>query len=145
MTREAVVAEALSWQRTPYHTGARIKGVGCDCATFLIGVYSAVGMIEPFDPGYYPPDWHLHCTRERYLETVARWARRVEAGGPGDVVVWKFGRLFAHGGIIIEWPRIMHAQIGVGATLAEGNAAIFQNMIKGEPRPVQFWSPTQWG
>lgn len=60
--RRAVVAEALTWLRTPYHHAARIKGVGVDCAQFLIAVYAATGLIDDFTPDRYPPDWHLHRT-----------------------------------------------------------------------------------
>ena len=28
---------------------------------------------------------------------------------PGDIVVWRYGRTFAHGGIVTGWPMVVHA------------------------------------
>ena len=107
--RAAVVAEAESWLRTPYHHHARVKGAGVDCAQILIGVYGAVGLVEPFDTGEYPMDWMFHRDEERYLAWVERYAREVAHPLPGDIAVWRFGRTFSHGAIVTEWPHIIHA------------------------------------
>lgn len=107
--RAAIVAEARSWLRTPYHHAARVKGAGVDCAQILVEVYSAAGVIERFDPGFYPSDWMLHRDEERYLETVRRFAHPVATPLPGDVAVYRFGRCVSHGAIVIEWPIIIHA------------------------------------
>lgn len=138
--RESVIAEALTWEKTPFHSMARVKGAGVDCAQFLIVVYATVGLIEDFDPGYYPADWALHKDEERYLGWVEKLAKPVDAPLPADIAVWKFGRTFSHAAIVVDWPKIIHAQIGVGVTLGEGNAAWLVNQIKGEPRPVRFYS-----
>jgi len=108
-TRAAIVAEARTWLRTPYHHAARVKGAGVDCAQILVEVYSAVGLIEWFDAGFYPPDWMLHRDEERYLATVTRFAHPVAAPLPGDVAVYRFGRCISHGAIVVEWPTIIHA------------------------------------
>lgn len=138
--RAAVLAEARSWLRTPYHHAAKIKGVGVDCATLLIAVYASVGLIEPIDPGYYPPDWALHKDEERYLGWVEKVAKPIETPQPADIALWQFGRSYSHGAIVVAWPQIIHAQVGVGCTLGEGNADWLVNKIKGEPRPVRFYS-----
>jgi cell wall-associated NlpC family hydrolase len=104
-----VVAEAGTWLRTPYHHRARVKGAGVDCAQILIGVYGAVGLVEPFDTGDYPMDWMNHRDEERYLGWIERFGWRVEAPKPGDIAVWRFGRTFSHGAVVVEWPRIIHA------------------------------------
>ena len=122
-SRQAVVAEALSWQGTPYHHAARIKGAGVDCAMLPAEVYRAVGLIPEFAVEDYPPDWHLHRDAERYLDIVARHATEVPAPtGPGDFVLYRWGRCFAHGGIVTGWPRIVHAVIHVGVVLDRGDA-----------------------
>ncbi len=49
--------------------------------------------------------------------------RRQLFGGfvePGDIVLWKFGRCFSHGAIIVEWPTIIHAYVGQRCTLENG-------------------------
>ena len=111
--RAAVVSEARSWIGTPYHHRANLKGAGVDCARLLIEVYAAAGVIGAFDPGDYPPDWHLHRSEERYVEIILRFAdeldRRETPLLPADIVVWRFGRTFSHGAIVADWPRVVHA------------------------------------
>ena len=107
--REAVVKEALSWVGTPYHDGARVKGAGVDCGQILIMTYANVGLIKDFDTGYYAPQHHMHSTDEVYLRFVEGYAHEI-SGPPerGDIVMFKFGKVFSHGGIVIGWPRIVH-------------------------------------
>lgn len=120
--RAALVAEARTWIGTPYHHNAAVKGAGVDCGRILIEIFSTVGLTPPFDPGYYPADYHLHRDEERYLQTVERYLPRIDddqrsmsARGPsfsvlpGDVVVWRIGRVFSHGAIVTEWPNVIHS------------------------------------
>lgn len=109
--RTAVVAEAMTWLKTPYHHNARVKGAGCDCAQFPAAVYEAAGLMDHVEP-IYPHDWHLHRSEELYLE----WAAKVgaveilpERAGPGDFIIWRFGRTFSHGAIFVDPPMIIHA------------------------------------
>lgn len=108
--RAAVVAEARSWVGTPYRHCADVKRAGVDCGMLLVRVFVDLGLAEPFDPRPYPTDFHLHGEGERYLGFVMDRGREVEIPGPGDVVVWRIGRSFSHGGVVTEWPAP-----GVGA------------------------------
>ena len=153
--RGCVVAEAVSWLRTPYHHMARVKGAGADCLTLLAEVYEKAGVIPHVEVPFYPPDWNLHHDAERYLEGVTRYAReipycadnaplgvRVSGGAalrrepqPGDVAVFKFGRCFAHGAIVLGWPRLIHAWHSAGVVYADamqGQLAL---------RPVRIFDP----
>ena len=97
-----MVAAARSWLGTPYHHAADVKGAGVDCAMILVRVYVDLGLVEPFDPRPYPADWMMHRDEERYLGFLlarSREAPRAEAK-PGDVVLFRFGRCFSHGGIV---------------------------------------------
>ena len=109
--RADIVAEARTWLRTPYHHRALVKGVGVDCAQLPIGVWSGAGLIESFDTGDYPSDWHLHRQEERYLGFVLRYAGEIEAreAQPGDLVLFKFGRAYSHGAILIGPGVAIHA------------------------------------
>jgi NlpC/P60 family putative phage cell wall peptidase len=98
--RRAVIAEARSWIGTPYHHAADLKGVGVDCAMILVRVFCDLGLVEAFDPRPYTRDWMLHRDDERYLGFLLARAREVTAPGAGDVVLFRFGRCFAHGGIV---------------------------------------------
>jgi cell wall-associated NlpC family hydrolase len=109
VTRADVVKEALTWLRTPFHHHARIKGHGVDCVNLLIGVYSNVGLIPAIKLDHYAHDWHLHSDMPLFLDGVLGYADRTDERLPGDVVMFRYGRQPAHGGIVIEWPVVIHA------------------------------------
>jgi cell wall-associated NlpC family hydrolase len=111
--RAAVVAEAMTWLGTPWRHRGRVKGAGVDCAQFVIKCYAAAGVIEDFDTGEYPRDWHIHKTDEWFLRFVPSFARQIEAAdvGPGDLVLFKIGRVFSHAAIVVTWPQGIHACI----------------------------------
>lgn len=113
---------ALEWLRTPYVSGARVKGHGCDCLTLLAEVFAEAKIIEPVPIQRYPHDWHLHRSEELYLQGLLKYAHEVEVPKPGDIVLWKFGRCFSHGALVVSWPTIVHAYIGRSVTLESGEA-----------------------
>ncbi len=119
--RAAVVAEAMRWIGTPYHHAAKLFGVGVDCATLIAAVYENVGLIEPVDIPPYSPQWHLHRKIEKYKDAVLLRARAIpEADAlPGDVVLYRWGHVKAHGGIIGArgWPFIIHAYSRAGQVI----------------------------
>ena len=110
LERAAVAAEALTWLRTPYHNHARIKGVGVDCANLPAAVYETCGLIPNVQPDY-SAQWFEHRDEELYLAFVLPYATEItrEEVGVGDFAIWKYGRTFAHGAIVIEPPVIIHA------------------------------------
>lgn len=132
--RAVVLAEARSWLGTPYHHHARVKGAGVDCAQILIAVFAACGLIPEIDTGDYPPDWMLHRDEERYLGFVRRYAAEVEAPAPGDLVLYRVGRCYAHAGIVVDWPVIIHAVRREGVVLADGAQGFLAD------RKRSFWS-----
>jgi NlpC/P60 family putative phage cell wall peptidase len=109
--RALVVAAARSWIGTPYHHAADVKGHGVDCAMLLVRVYCDLGLVEPFDPRPYTRDWFLHRDEERYRDHLFARAHEVCAPGLGDVMLFRLGRCFAHGGIVskAEPLTIIHA------------------------------------
>lgn len=109
--RAAVIREAKTWLRTPYHPGAHIKGAGIDCGWLMKEVFERLGLIEHVEPGYYPPDFALHSDSASYQTFVERFAAPVQEPTPGDVVMFKWGHSYSHGGIIIDWPNIVHASL----------------------------------
>lgn len=116
--RAAIVAEALSWERTPYHHNARIKGVGVDCAMLPTAIYHAAGLIPEVNP-VYPRDWMMHRDEELFLQYVIPFGREIteEELQPGDLIMWKYGRTYSHSAILIERPIIIHAVIRGGFVL----------------------------
>lgn len=120
--RAAVAFAALDWLGTPYHAGARVRGAGVDCGQLLLAVYAEAGLIPETDVGPYPHDWHLHHAEERYLGWVERWAVPTAVPHVGDVLLFRFGRCIAHGGIVVHTDpvlTIVHAYLGEGVRLEE--------------------------
>ena len=130
-SREKIVDTALSWFGTAYHHHARIKknehGLGgVDCAQFPIAVYSELELIPDVKPEY-SEQWHLNSgdpnlsdeDKEIYLNWVRKFAKEIpiEEAQDGDFLVWKFGRRFSHGGILINKEQVIHALINIGVTI----------------------------
>ena len=130
-TRAQVVAEARSWLRTPYHKNGRVKGVGVDCGTLLLCVFLAGGFLSEEDVRTFdrlcPPnqDWFVHSADEKYVALVIRHARHVLTAIsyrtlealPGSIAVTRHdhaAKRWNHGGIVTEWPRVIHAVGGHG-------------------------------
>lgn len=122
-TRAQIVAEALSFEGTAYHhmgrikikrdaTGEVIDKGGVDCAQFPYLVFFALGMVPFVKNEYYPPDWFLHQGEERLLNMILKLgAVEIDTPLPGDVLLWKIGRVFSHTAIILDtgWPDMVHA------------------------------------
>jgi cell wall-associated NlpC family hydrolase len=139
LQRNAVVEEARTWLRTPFHDCASLKGIGVDCAYLLARVYENVGVVDPVPIEPYSPQWFLHRSEELFIGyIIGSGAREIseQEARAGDCVVYKFGRCFAHGAIVVEWPReIVHAHKSAGCvTLSNG--------LSGElrERPRRFFS-----
>ena len=110
--RARVVEVARTFIGTPFHDQQSLKGVGIDCAHLLREVYVEAGIIETFPIAPYSPQFMLHTDEGLFESYVRRVAHEIEPESVklGDIVLYKVGRSFAHGGIVVEWPRtIIHA------------------------------------
>lgn len=139
--RARVVAVATSYLRTPYAHMGRKRGVGVDCATLLLACFVEAGLMADTKLGYYAKQWNLHQTDERYMAVIREQAREI-AGPPGagDIVVFLVGKCFAHGAIVVEWPRIIHAREPTGVEYADADRDQVLAMIGGKERPRKFFS-----
>ncbi len=126
--RSQVVDEALSWIGTPYHKGARLKGIGVDCGLFPLEIFRLAGFVSEADAAELErlspikQDWFHHASEQKYLKLVIRHARHVltaisyptikDKALPGCIAVTRHdagaGNL-NHGGIVTQWPRLVHA------------------------------------
>lgn len=121
--RQAVIDEALTWLKTPYHHAARVKGAGVDCLMLLAEVYTAAGVIEPIaDIPHYPRDWMLHRNEERYLDGLLSYCHPVAEPKLGDIALFRFGRTVSHGAIVLDWPNILHAYSDEGGVVLSSAA-----------------------
>ena len=116
--RLELVECAKTWLLTPFHHEAKVKGHGVDCLQLIIGVYQEAGLL-PDDVQkevyHYAYDEHLHNADEQYIEALEShgWLE-VEFPESGDVVLFKVGKRFSHGAIIVDYPLCIHAYIKLG-------------------------------
>ena len=138
--RAAVVAEAISFLGTRYHHMGRLKGVGVDCATLPLCVYTNAGIFEDFNLSVYSPDWHQHREEDLYASIVLRVAHEIdrEALGPGDLILFKYGRAFSHGAIVIDLPQIVHA-VRRDQAVVYGDIERESELIGRPMRCFSFW------
>ena len=147
--RANVVRIAQTYLGTPYHHMGRIKGAGVDCLTLLAQVYEEAGLVGKIDIPYYPKEWHLHKESEHYLEGLMKYTAELSPTDnpqPGDIVLYRFGRCYSHGAIVIAWPIIIHAYVQRVCMFEDADKATWLTHI-GEPgegygkrRPRRFFS-----
>lgn len=126
---DKIVAEALTWLRTPYHHCAGVKGAGVDCIHFPLRVFQAVGLVDPeFTIPPYPNDWHLNHSEELWLNGLGQFSQLLEpADGPtlAGIGVFRYGRTFSHGSICIDPAEgmVIHSYIGSGVVTSRVSEA----------------------
>jgi len=120
-TRAQICAEALSWAGTPYHHGAALKGVGCDCIGFVRGVAAALGCLPPqWTCPVYSSEWHVHQHHDLLVATceAAGCVRlTLEQAQPGDFLLLQFGKVCSHAAGLLPQPTIIHAARDFGAVV----------------------------
>lgn len=111
--RQNIVKIAKTWLRTPFVMNGRIKGSGVDCATLLVEVFEEAGLIPHVDAGNFKIDFHLHHSKEYYLEWVTKYCTEIELSQvqPGDLLLFKFGRIVSHSALVIDFPILIQANI----------------------------------
>ena len=140
MTREKICEAAHKWLGTPYAHHASLIGVGVDCARFPIAVYSEAGLIDAVDPAY-TRDWHLHRDAELYLDWVLKLGAveiDQKQARDGDLGLWRWGRTYSHGGILLAPDLLIHAVQDVGVTL--DNPHEEEELRRRSSRWFTFWS-----
>ena len=138
--RDRVAAAALGWLRTPYHRNARVKGHGVDCAMLPAAVYEEAGVIEHIEPEY-PSDWHLHRSEELYLGWIDRVGGveiEIAQACKGDFLVWRFGRTFSHGAIVLDPPQIVHAFAEAGMVTLDSWPDV-EELVRRPMKAFTFW------
>jgi cell wall-associated NlpC family hydrolase len=138
--REMIVVAAEGWLRTPYHHAARVRGAGVDCINLLAAVYEEAGLVQHIDLPHYPPDWMLHRSEERFLMgLIETRLEQVQRPGMGDIALFRYGRCYSHGAIVISWPSLIHAFAGLGVVYGDARHHPLLD-AKGAPRWVKFYS-----
>lgn len=133
INRDRVVTEARKWIWTPYHHQADVLGAGVDCIMLVVRAFVDSGMTEPIDPRPYADEWFLHRSDELYLAGITSRCVEVQAARPGDVMLFRWGRCYSHGGIVtLTNPlTIVHAYQPAGRVIEE---AVMHNADLTAPR-----------
>lgn len=114
-----------------------------DCAQLIAAVMHEAGIVPaPLVIPHYSHQRFLHSTEEPFVETVLTFAHEIERrqAQPGDVVLYKMGRSYGHGAIVMPpgFPRILHAHAASGAVV-EGDDGL--NTVLGSPKRLpRFFS-----
>lgn len=120
--RAAIVREARTWLRTPWHHMARVKGAGVDCGMLLAEVFERAGVCARVHVDPYPQDWALHRSEERFLTIVEQFAIRDDwtPVRPGDIFLFRYGRCLSHAAIAIDTEgTIIHAYLEARAVVVD--------------------------
>ena len=151
VARKALIEEALSWIGTPFCDCGDVKGPkgAVDCAMLMTRCAVDTGLVPPFDPRPYPPRWHVHRDEERFLDWLTKELGASETDSPtvGDIAVWKFGRTFSHGGILISSAEVVHAYAANRMVIRTrrdepylSQVAVFSTVTPREVRYFDLWS-----
>lgn len=139
--RAAVVKEALSWEGTPFHHHAMIKGAGVDCLHFLYAPYKAVGLIGDIEIPIYSSQWFANKAEDRLIKAILSVGVKEFDGKnplPGDVVVAKIGRVFAHSAIVVDWPTIITANPHARKVMVN-RADVYHLFARREKKYFTYW------
>jgi cell wall-associated NlpC family hydrolase len=134
--RARVIAEARTWLGTPFRDQSDVKGAGVDCAMLLVRCFVDTGIVPAFDPRPYAPQWHLHRDEEKFLAIIEKLGTEVAREPvPGDVIVYRFGRCFSHGALVIDEKHVIHAWYLEGrVTISKLTDVRLSQLNDGRPR-----------
>lgn len=119
--RQLVIDTALTWLKTPYISGGRLKGCGCDCATFLAGVFEEAGLIKHIKIDYYPTDIACNNSTPFYLQHMMEFTERIdEEPLPADIIFYKFpgAKVPHHAALCMDKEYIIHCYIRQGVIIS---------------------------
>ncbi len=136
----ALLAEAESWEGTPFVAYSKAKGPGggVDCVRLCEAIMVATGAAEPFEFPQTPMDFTLHSDRSLVLE----YLRGAYAGDlkqskrlsrmfkeipmpigyltiiPGDLLAFRVGRAVNHLTVALDHERFIHCLRPIGTVVA---------------------------
>lgn len=103
-----LLKELNEWVGTPWRHRVCVKGLGADCIFFVAQVFHNLGIFD-FEKAHkpdYPPDWHLHNTRELLVETIKATLPVIEIPldevRNGDIVLSHYGQAASHASVYFD-------------------------------------------
>lgn len=110
---EALVAEARSWEGTPFKSNAAIKGAGVSCHLLITSIMEATGAWGPRDWPMGNP-WHSQASRDSIIEPFLDSMPEVrdctdEEAAPGDILGFHLLGCLHHVGIALPERMMVHS------------------------------------
>jgi cell wall-associated NlpC family hydrolase len=119
MTREAIRERAVSLVGTPFHHGARKRGIGVDCVGVLIVIASELGVLGPYQHRAYSrlvDTVRLKAELAKYFDPLGA-GERLESG---DVILFRVKGHPQHVGVYVGDGYFVHADEGAGGVVMTG-------------------------
>ncbi len=101
-----------SWIGTPFHHGASLKGVGCDCYGLIVGVARDMGLRPPALPVYpHDPKALTDMERAAVKEHFLSFARLIprEETRDGDILIFSLSQDPVHFAFRLTAETFLHA------------------------------------
>lgn len=118
----ALNAAASQWKGTPFQERARICGAGVDCVQLAAALLEEAGFAHVPDFPSYSVDFGDHADTSPILDWFAahpEWQPIPLADAqPGDVVVFRVGKVANHVGIALGDQRFCHCLRGHGVLIS---------------------------
>lgn len=113
-TRAQLIAEALSWQGTPYHHQAALKGIGADCIGVVRGSLAALGIAARGIPANYSrgPDPDALQAAVEASDQLGEIAPA--AAQPGDLLLFRVKRDPRHFALLVAADELLHSDVTAG-------------------------------
>jgi cell wall-associated NlpC family hydrolase len=114
---------AARWQGTPFYPRSRLCQVGVDCCQLAAAVLEEAGLGRHDLPGEYTVDFGDHAARSPLLAWFrerSEWEPVSDAGDiePGDVVLFRVGRVANHCGVALGERQFLHCLRGHGVMVS---------------------------
>lgn len=141
-SREDAVAEARTWQGTPFQHQGCLKGVGCDCIGLVKGVGVALGLVD-YDPksakakafsGY-----SMMPNPRRMREGLATWLVPIPVTEAtlADIFFMAWGREPQHVALV-TYKGIIHSYASAGKVVEHGLDTSWRRRIVAAYRYPRF-------
>ncbi len=108
---DRIIAQARTWEGTPYRHQHSTFQQGCDCLGLVRGVWRDVIGTEPLTAPNYSPSWDEVAKDEVLLNTARLLFRETETPVPGNVLVFRMkrGMVAKHCAIMTAPDRMIHS------------------------------------
>jgi len=112
--QKSLKKEMVEWIGTPYRYMAGVKGIGVDCAHFILCVLDEIGFLNlnSMSLPHYSKDWHNHTIRELARDEFKKVIKADEFNFcqdnmvnkmlNGDIILFNVAKASSHFGIYFD-------------------------------------------